>query len=522
VGLLSGFNVSIGEVKLLGEASRAAFGGGAIPAGWSVVTPADLGLAAQYRDGNYFTGGSNGASAIVLKNGNEYIVSFRGTDGANDISRYPELYTGKYIDHFKPLLTALAAQAPSDAKFSFTGASLGGGATNLMAKIAATAYGGRFSEAEFVAFASPNITNANGILNIGFENDPVFKAVNFYKDNSSSLDNLVLATAEYMAGNTTGRNPFNMYAHTATLGFAAFARLEQSQFYDLMKPDSVIIFDAADGLVQDRTSGRTKTGAFYLGENVADYIIGRDGHDYIEGFGGNDILKGGMGNDSIRGGDGGDTIEGEIGNDTLFGDDGDDILIGGAGADNLFGDAGDDTFVISGNDAISDKFYGDSGADKILVAGTTAVTLAGFNALSSSIEIWEGNGNAVLGTSKANIFDFSGLDAVTGLLYVDGGKGNDTITGTNFADDLRGGAGNDTLYGGGGSDYVDGGSGNDVLHGNEDDDNLIGGAGADNLFGGDGDDVLIGGAGKDQHFGGAGRRYVRICRIRFQEPRHNF
>ena len=209
-------------------------------------------------------------------------------------------------------------------------------------------------------------------MNIGFENDPVFKAVNFYKNNSSSLDNLVLATAEYMAGNTTGRSPFSMYAHTATLGFAAFARLEQSQFYDLMKPDSVIIFDAADGLVQDRTSGRTKTGAFYLGEEVADYIIGRDGHDYIEGFGGNDNLKGGRGNDSIRGGDGNDTIEGEIGNDTLFGDDGDDILIGGAGADNLFGDAGDDTFVISGSDGVSDKFYGGSGADKILVAGTTA------------------------------------------------------------------------------------------------------------------------------------------------------
>ena len=60
-----------------------------------------------------------------------------------------------------------------------------------MAKIAATAYGGRFADATFVAFASPNISNAEGILNIGFENDPVYKAVGLYKDFASSLDNLV-------------------------------------------------------------------------------------------------------------------------------------------------------------------------------------------------------------------------------------------------------------------------------------------------------------------------------------------
>jgi Ca2+-binding RTX toxin-like protein len=329
MSLLSGFDVSLNEIRVLGDASRAAFAGGSAPAGWSVITPGALGLGGQYQDGNHFRGGSTGASAIVLRQGNEYIVSFRGTDGADDVSRYFELYTGQYINHFAPLLNALAAQAPSDATFSFTGASLGGGATNLMAKIAATAYGGRFADATFVAFASPNISNAEGILNIGFENDPVYKAVGLYKDFSSSLDNLVLATAEYMAGNTNGREPFSMSAHTASVGFEAVNRLAASAFYDLMRPDSVVVFDATGGLVQDLTPGRSKASVFYLGENAGDHIAGRDGKDYIEGFGGNDVLKGGKGNDQIRGGTG------------------DDRLLGGAGKDILLGDLGADTYVFA-------------------------------------------------------------------------------------------------------------------------------------------------------------------------------
>ena len=55
MSLLSGFNVDLPEVELLGEAAIAAFAGGAIPAGWNVITPQQLGVAPQYWDGNYFT-----------------------------------------------------------------------------------------------------------------------------------------------------------------------------------------------------------------------------------------------------------------------------------------------------------------------------------------------------------------------------------------------------------------------------------------------------------------------------------
>ncbi len=315
MSLLTGFNTSLDEVGLLGQASQAAFVGGIIPPGWTVLTPAQLGLGSQYMDGIYFTDPTSGASAIVLQQGSNYIVAFRGTDGLSDTLHYPELLTGTYIHHYDALLYALSANAPSGAAFAFTGVSLGGAATNLMADIAGDAFGGRFAAATFVGFASPIISTAAGILNLGFENDPVYKAINGYADFPSSLDNLVLATSEYMAGNYDGFLPLDYYAHSSALGFEALSRLSQSVFSDVMTPDSVVIFDANAGFVQDVTPGRANAGAFYLGENVADSIAGRNGNDFLEGFGGNDTLNGGAGDDALAGGAGAD------------------ILIGGPGAD---------------------------------------------------------------------------------------------------------------------------------------------------------------------------------------------
>jgi serralysin len=306
MALLSGFDTTLPKVKLAGQAAIAAFEGGAVPAGWNVVTPAQLGVSPQFWDGNYFTNG--GASAIVLRQGNDWIVSFRGTDDESDPFYFPQLVDGTYINNFQPLLSAVAAAAPAGSAFTFTGASLGGGATNQMAAIAPTAYGGTFAAAGFVAFASPNISNASGILNFGFENDPIYRVINGYGDNPSSLDSLVLATAEYMAGNYDGRHPYDEYAHSRSdLAFDALERLSTSKFYELMSPDSVVIIDANAGVVQDITPGREGTGAFYLGEQRDDWIAGRAGNDFLEGFGGNDVLIGGGGNDWLLGGDGFDT-----------------------------------------------------------------------------------------------------------------------------------------------------------------------------------------------------------------------
>jgi len=110
MGLLTGFNITLPETEMLGQAASAAYSGTAIPNGWSVLTPQQLGLPSQYRDGIYFS--NNGASAIVLQQGNAIVVSFRGTDSQEDFAYYPELLSGTYINRFEPLLATIAALAP--------------------------------------------------------------------------------------------------------------------------------------------------------------------------------------------------------------------------------------------------------------------------------------------------------------------------------------------------------------------------------------------------------------------------
>jgi Ca2+-binding RTX toxin-like protein len=68
---------------------------------------------------------------------------------------------------------------------------------------------------------------------------------------------------------------------------------------------------------------------------------------------------------------------------------------------------------------------------------------------------------------------------------LDGGDGNDTLTGRGGNDLLLGGAGDDTLSGGAGTDRLEGGDGNDTLQGS---------SGADYLDGGNGSDTYILGA----------------------------
>lgn len=70
---------------------------------------------------------------------------------------------------------------------------------------------------------------------------------------------------------------------------------------------------------------------------------------------------------------------------------------------------------------------------------------------------------------------------------------------------IDGGSGNDLLTGGGGNNLLIGGSGHDVLYGAAGNDVLLGGDGNDDLFGGSGDDVLVGGNGDDCLDGGTGR-----------------
>ncbi len=150
----------------------------------------------------------------------------------------------------------------------------------------------------------------------------------------------------------------------------------------------------------------------------------------------------------------GDIINGLAGNDIIAGLGGSDTINGGDGADAMNGGDDDDVFGIAGTEGIGDGFTGGAGNDRILVSGGSTASLSGFDAAASSVEIWQGNNQGVLGTGAENTFNFAALGTITGLAFVDAGAGNDILIGSNFADDLRGGAGND---------MVNGDLGNDIL-----------------------------------------------------------
>jgi Ca2+-binding RTX toxin-like protein len=101
-------------------------------------------------------------------------------------------------------------------------------------------------------------------------------------------------------------------------------------------------------------------------------------------------------------------------------------------------------------------------------------------------------------------------DPIPIKLFVNGAAGDDSITGSEFADDLEGGISDDTIRGGGGSDEIDGEDGRDSLDGGAGNDEILGGLDPDTIFGGIGNDSIDGGLGNDEIDGGGGTDRVEI------------
>lgn len=195
-----------------------------------------------------------------------------------------------------------------------------------------------------------------------------------------------------------------------------------------------------------------------LGSAAGDVALGGDGDDTLLGAAGDDNLSGGGNADSLVGGIGNDTLLGDAGNDTLLGQAGDDslsgggandVLTGGAGLDTLSGGAGNDTLNVSADEDSLDVFDGGAGTDR-LVAGN-GLQLADFTA-ANSIEIIEANGQ-IFGTGGDDVIDVSATTLVN-VTDIDGGAGDDALTGSTAADSIAGGDGADTLIGGAGNDVL--------------------------------------------------------------------
>ena len=439
----------------------------------------------------------------------------------------------------------------------------------------------------------------------GAGNDTIFVDKNFFS-NANTLD-LRVATVQHIEGFTfsnTGLtvilNSSQLNATNVSLSSTIAATPGGAGTLHIVKDDVAFTTDLSTlnvltgiAVIVDGTSGND----FIRGTNVADTFRPGVGADDVRGNGGNDIfevtasealsdtMNGGAGNDTLKIGGtarlvlhnfnaasssieiwegNGHGLEGTAGADVfnlagLESMTGLPAIRGLAGADTITGSKFADVIAASGTDAQFDTMNGGLGSDTLSIEGSTDLTLNGFNAAAQSIEVLQGNGQGLRGNAGANVFNLGGLTSLSGLAAISGGAGNDTITGSKFADTIaasgtdaqfdtmNGGLGSDTFRVDGGTDltlngfnpaqsiekwvgnghgvlgngaanvfdfgglssvsglaFVDGAGGNDTMTGSAFRDVFRGGAGDDTMNGGAGNDQLAGGLGVDHLTGGLG------------------
>ena len=224
----------------------------------------------------------------------------------------------------------------------------------------------------------------------------------------------------------------------------------------------------------------------------------------------NATLSGGMFNDQLISFGGAQLMSGAGGNDLLLGGDGVDTLTGGGGNDTLNGGTG------LSRDVASYDIAGTTGGVMVnLTSGTASDNFGGTDTLIS-IEHVRGTNSADYLTGDANNFGqflrtdlAKSFEGIGGNDFIDGGTslptnfalvsyGSSTAAVTvnlaqGWASDGRGGQ--DTLVN---IDAVNGGSGNDVLTGGSSSSQIIAAGHFEQFDGGSGDDTIDGGEGTDR------------------------
>ncbi len=198
------------------------------------------------------------------------------------------------------------------------------------------------------------------------------------------------------------------------------------------------------------------------GNTMNNILTGNSGDNILAGDAGNDELIGGAGNDTLSGGAGDDIFRFDLG-------DGQDII----DADNDI--PGTDTLAFGPGIAVSDLQFSSSGAgDLIIEVGNTGdqVKLTNWcsyhdanyaqniSAADYRLDLFTFNDGTVLTKyqllDQRTVYGTEGDDVLWRFdedsAWLDGGAGNDTLSGTYGADLLTGGKGNDTLSGSAGND----------------------------------------------------------------------
>ena len=209
-----------------------------------------------------------------------------------------------------------------------------------------------------------------------------------------------------------------------------------------------------------------------------------------------DVLKGTKGNDVIAGLGGDDVIEGLGGTDYLCGFAGGDRILGGGGADRISGDAGDDAILGGGGD---DYLLGWGGDDSI------------DGGVGNDIASWWNATTAVIADLSTGTATGEGNDSLRSIEGLEGGSGDDSLSGDGGSNWIAPGPGDDIVDGAGKIDFVNyfysktavqvdlaagtaTGEGTDTLSGIE---GVYGSKLADTITGNDGNDWIIPGPGND-------------------------
>ncbi|HYE01085.1 MAG TPA: calcium-binding protein, partial [Alphaproteobacteria bacterium] len=171
--------------------------------------------------------------------------------------------------------------------------------------------------------------------------------------------------------------------------------------------------------------------------------------DLVEGLGGDDTLSGAAGSDTLAGGDGNDELTGGTGGDTA--------LFAGSRSEYTIAANGDGSFTVSRT------------GESDVVRGVETLQFADIQVQIGPNVFDGGNGSGfVSGISDGEVLDaaalIEGATAQTDV-GIDGGGGDDTITGHAGNNFLTGGDGNDSIAAGGGLDFIRADAGNDTVDG---------------------------------------------------------
>ena len=449
-------------------------------AGWSPISAQQLGYAGKVDQRGTFFGEKPGYESAQVEILGKYNpdgqltaigIGFRGTSGPRESlitdsigdaisdllaaigpADYAKNYTGNAFDVLLGKVAAFAAgQGLAGKDVLVSGHSLGGLAVNSLADLSGDHWSGFYRDARYIAFASPtqSETTAN-VLNIGYENDPVFRALNGSDFSLSSLGvhdahqpsatNNIVSFNDHYASTAWNLMPFSIanvstwVTHLPSGYESGMNRIVDSAFYDLTHKDSTIV------VANLSNPARENTWVQDLNRNAEKHT----GSTLIIGSDGNDLIQGGRGNDFL---------EGRDGNDTFLDSGGYNIILGGKGVNTL-----DLQQSLNRVDVVNDgqgTLYLRDSHGGITMARDISLLVSdepGWLGLSKSVSHRVADDGLWAGTSRTDYTH-----------SVNAGPGDSTLKAGEQGHWLLGQGGNDHLIGSAGNDVFIGGAGNDLL-----------------------------------------------------------